>query len=74
MTGPGDFGTLDELFEALTLVQTRTIKNFPVILMGGEWDGLLDWLRSGRSPRTVSPLLTYRCFIFSTILRRSRGS
>ncbi|HEY5188786.1 MAG TPA: TIGR00730 family Rossman fold protein [Solirubrobacteraceae bacterium] len=43
---PGGFGTLDELFEALTLIQTRTIRHFPVILLGaGEWDGLLAWLR-----------------------------
>ena len=43
---PGGFGTLDELFEALTLIQTGTIRHFPVILLGaGEWDGLLDWLR-----------------------------
>ena len=43
---PGGFGTLDELFEALTLIQTRTIRHFPVILLGeGEWDGLLHWLR-----------------------------
>jgi uncharacterized protein (TIGR00730 family) len=43
---PGGFGTLDELFESLTLIQTRTIKDFPVILLGdGEWEGLLAWLR-----------------------------
>jgi uncharacterized protein (TIGR00730 family) len=43
---PGGFGTLDECFEALTLIQTGTIRHFPVILLGGEeWDGLLDWLR-----------------------------
>lgn len=43
---PGGFGTLDELFEALTLIQTETIRHFPVILLGdGEWDGLLAWLR-----------------------------
>jgi len=43
---PGGFGTLDELFEALTLIQTRTIRDFPVILLGaGEWDGLVQWLR-----------------------------
>ena len=45
--GPGGFGTLDELFESLTLIQTGTIRHFPVILLGdGEWDGLLDWLRA----------------------------
>jgi hypothetical protein len=43
---PGGFGTMDELFEALTLIQTRRIKSFPVILMGSEyWGGLLDWLK-----------------------------
>jgi uncharacterized protein (TIGR00730 family) len=43
---PGGFGTLDELFEALTLIQTETIRHFPVILLGdGEWHGLLQWLR-----------------------------
>jgi uncharacterized protein (TIGR00730 family) len=44
---PGGFGTLDELFEALTLIQTRKIKNFPVILFGSEfWGGMLDWLEN----------------------------
>jgi uncharacterized protein (TIGR00730 family) len=43
---PGGFGTLDELFESLTLIQTGSICHFPVILAGaGEWDGLLQWLR-----------------------------
>jgi hypothetical protein len=43
---PGGFGTMDELFEALTLIQTRRIKSFPVILMGSEyWQGLMDWLK-----------------------------
>lgn len=43
---PGGFGTLDELFEATTLVQTRRIRPFPVILLGSAyWQGLLDWLR-----------------------------
>jgi uncharacterized protein (TIGR00730 family) len=43
---PGGFGTMDELFEALTLVQTRKVNQFPVILMGTAfWTPLLDWLR-----------------------------
>jgi uncharacterized protein (TIGR00730 family) len=43
---PGGFGTMDELFEALTLVQTRKVNQFPVILMGSAfWAPLLDWLR-----------------------------
>ncbi len=44
---PGGFGTLDELFEALTLVQTHKIHRFPIILFGKiYWSGLLDWITS----------------------------
>ena len=44
---PGGFGTFDELFEALCLVQTRKVTSFPVVLLGhAYWDGLVDWLRS----------------------------
>lgn len=44
---PGGFGTLDEFFESMTLVQTRKIKNFPIVLMGGSYyDGLIEWVRA----------------------------
>ncbi|TFV52550.1 TIGR00730 family Rossman fold protein [Blastococcus sp. TF02A-35] len=54
---PGGFGTLDELFEALTLVQTRKVTRFPVILVGSEyWSGLVDWIRDRMvAEGTVSP-------------------
>ncbi|GAA4740233.1 TIGR00730 family Rossman fold protein [Modestobacter marinus] len=54
---PGGFGTLDELFEALTLVQTRKVTRFPVILFGSEyWAGLVDWIRQTMVAQgTVSP-------------------
>ena len=43
---PGGFGTMDEFFEALTLIQTKRIRSFPVILMGSDyWAGLIDWLK-----------------------------
>jgi hypothetical protein len=48
---PGGFGTLDELFESLTLVQTRKVTRFPVILYGTSyWAGLLDWIRTSALP------------------------
>jgi uncharacterized protein (TIGR00730 family) len=57
VVAPGGYGTLDELFEALTLIQTSTIRHFPATLLeggaarpsrssGGEWDGLVEWLRT----------------------------
>ena len=48
---PGGYGTLDELFEALTLVQTEKIRRFPVVLFGTDyWQGLVDWMRARMVP------------------------
>jgi uncharacterized protein (TIGR00730 family) len=54
---PGGFGTLDELFEALTLVQTRKVTRFPVILFGTDhWAGLIRWITDTLVPAgKVSP-------------------
>ena len=54
---PGGFGTLDEFFESITLIQTRKTKPFPVILMGSEyWSGLLSWLKEvPLADGTISP-------------------
>lgn len=44
---PGGFGTLDEMFEAITLIQTKKIAKFPIILVGTEfWSGLMDWIKN----------------------------
>ncbi len=44
---PGGYGSMDELFEALTLIQTKRVKSFPLILMGrAYWQGMLDWLQN----------------------------
>jgi uncharacterized protein (TIGR00730 family) len=54
---PGGFGTMDELFEALTLIQTRKVRHFPVVLVGSAyWQGLLDWARQTLlRHETISP-------------------
>lgn len=51
---PGGYGTMDELFEALTLIQTKRVKSFPLILMGREyWQGLLDWLKNSMQQKDM---------------------
>ena len=54
---PGGYGTMDELFEALTLIQTRKIRNFPVVLFGSQyWRGLLAWVTSTMlNEKNISP-------------------
>jgi uncharacterized protein (TIGR00730 family) len=54
---PGGFGTLDEMFEALTLVQTGKITRFPIVLVGSDyWGGLVDWIRKELlAPGRISP-------------------
>ncbi|GAA4757123.1 MULTISPECIES: TIGR00730 family Rossman fold protein [Flavobacterium] len=55
---PGGFGTLDELFEAITLIQTKKIGKFPIILVGSQfWKGLIDWVKEImiNQEKTVSP-------------------
>ena len=55
---PGGFGTMDELFEALTLIQTKKIGRFPIVLVGSRyWQGLIDWLEQtmGEMERNINP-------------------
>jgi uncharacterized protein (TIGR00730 family) len=55
---PGGFGTLDEMFEAITLIQTKKVAKFPIILVGSEfWSGLIDWIKNVLVTQiaTVSP-------------------
>ncbi|SHJ91766.1 LOG family protein [Pseudozobellia thermophila] len=54
---PGGFGTLDELFEAITLIQTNKIEKFPIILVGSQfWNGLIDWIKNTMlANKNISP-------------------
>ncbi|HEX3186241.1 MAG TPA: LOG family protein, partial [Pyrinomonadaceae bacterium] len=60
---PGGFGTLDELFEALTLIQTRKIRNFPVVLFDSRyWAGLLNWIHDVLLPEGKISELDFNMF------------
>lgn len=51
---PGGYGTMDEFFEALTLIQTKRVRSFPIILMGREyWQGLMDWLQKSMQQKNM---------------------
>ena len=54
---PGGFGTLDEIFEVMTLIQTRRVRPFPIVLVGSDyWSGLLDWMKTQlRDTGKISP-------------------
>lgn len=63
---PGGLGTMDELFEALTLIQTQKIDKFPIVLVGSEyWKGLIDWMKETMldKEQTISP---HDMFLFKT--------
>ncbi len=67
---PGGFGTMDELFEALTLIQTSKVGDFPVVLVGSEyWGGMIEWIRAMRGR---SPTRTWTCSSSPTTRRPSR--
>ncbi len=73
---PGGFGTLDELFEALMLIQAEKVRHFPVVLVGGpRWSGLLGWLRTELLGRGRAAPTIWRCFTSPTARKRySRSS
>jgi uncharacterized protein (TIGR00730 family) len=65
---PGGFGTMDELFESLTLIQTGKIKNFPVVLMGTQyWQPLLDFLQTMADIGTIQAADINLCFVTDSI-------
>ena len=72
---PGGYGTLDELFEALTLIQTGKVKHFPVILFGSAyWAGLVDWLTRTVAEERKSIRPIFSCSASPTTPWRPRAS
>ena len=69
---PGGYGTLDELFEVLTLIQTLKVEPFPVVLYGSKyWGGLVEWMREQPAARSTSTPRTSTSSASST-RRRTR--
>ncbi len=77
---PGGFGTFDELFEAMTLVQTRKVTSFPIVLVGTSyWSGLIDWIRStvladGKIPRPDLDIVTVTDDVDEAVSDDGRGA
>ena len=77
---PGGFGTFDELFEALTLVQTQKVTSFPIVLLGtAYWSGLIDWLRDtvladGKICRADLDMLRVTDDVDEAVARDGRGA
>ena len=61
---PGGFGTLDELFEAATLIQTKRVEPFPIILVGREfWKGMIEWMHKTLIPHKTIERLEMKMFV-----------
>ncbi len=70
---PGGFGTMDELFESLTLIQTGKVRHFPVVLMGKEyWGGLVDWMRERMAPEGKIAVKDLDLFLLTDDAREAR--
>ncbi len=71
---PGGFGTFDELFEAMTLIQTRKIGKFPIILVGKKyWSGLVEWIKEENTLQN-NKCLCFLCKLLNVVISRAAGN